>query len=786
LALLLLAALPCPALAGQKAADPVEILRIEVGLSGCYKPGLWTPVAVTLRGGSQSQRGELSITVPDGDGVPSRVSTGTADCCLLPAGQESRVLLYVRFGRVRSEARVEFRAADGGVTRRLFKTAEAADEAHFPPALLPSQQLILVVGPGSVGVDDAAAMVHQDPAEKCVVARVESFDRLPDRWYGYEGVDLVVLATSRPQIYAGLKPGDPRIKALAEWLQMGGRLLLCAGQQADQVLRPGGPLAAFAPGRFQEMTRLRQMGAIESFCGSTLPLTPADPEGLPVPVLADAGGVVEIREADLPLLVRQARGFGQLVFLALDPDQPPLANWADRGRLMARLLNLSSASTEESGGSRAMLHYGFTDMAGQLRSALDCFPGVGLVPFWIVVALVIAYLLAIGPGDYFLLGRLLRRMQWTWVSFPLLVALVTAGALTLARAIKGDRVQVSQVDLIDVDAASGRVRGTTWANVFSPTTEPYTISLSPRRLRVDPVGNALRGVPQSEKGYSQFAERHGGRSLQVSALAKGTVPFSSDENWDSPLPDSRPIVSWLGLPGAALGGMNPRASDPTVWKGGYRFSPGLETLSGVPIPIWSTKSFTARWTSPAGAFAVPEAKLAEEDRVPTGTVNNPFDFPLHDCLLAYGNWVYELGESGTMQPHQTVTVGSMLMRRELRTFLTGRKTVLDDDPAHGKDKFHEELTPYDQGSVDVAYVLRAMMFFRAAGGRAYTGLWNRYQGFVDCSDLLQANRAVLVAGVPNDVSAGRHGADLLSDGRPMAGPHDPHKVIYRFVFPVSQ
>jgi hypothetical protein len=165
-------------------------------------------------------------------------------------------------------------------------------------------------------------------------------------------------------------------------------------------------------------------------------------------------------------------------------------------------------------------------------------------------------------------------MQWTWVSFPLVVVLVTAGALALARAIKGDRVQVSQVDLVDVDAGSGRVRGTTWANVFSPTTEPYDISLSPRRCR-----------PRDRKRLFPIRGTHGGRPC--SRIAKGTVPFSSDENWDSPLPDS--IVSWLGLPGEALGGMNPRASDPTVWKGGYRFSPGLETVRGVPIPIWSTK-----------------------------------------------------------------------------------------------------------------------------------------------------------------------------------------------------
>ena len=110
-----------------------------------------------------------------------------ASSCQIPAGNTNRATLYVRFGRVRSEATVVFRTADGRVTRRLFKAGEAADNAHFPPALLSSQELILVVGPGSVGVDDAAATVHQEAAEKSVAARVASFDQLPDRWYGYEG-----------------------------------------------------------------------------------------------------------------------------------------------------------------------------------------------------------------------------------------------------------------------------------------------------------------------------------------------------------------------------------------------------------------------------------------------------------------------------------------------------------------------------------------------------------------------------------------------------------------------
>ena len=40
------------------------------------------------------------------------------------------------------------------------------------------------------------------------------------------------------------------------------------------------------------------------------------------------------------------------------------------------------------------------------------------------------------------------------------------------------------------------------------------------------------------------------------------------------------------------------------------------------------------------------------------------------------------------------------------------------------------------------------MFYEAAGGRHYTGLWNAYQSFVDLSSLLNADRAILVAQVP--------------------------------------
>ncbi len=123
----------------------------------------------------------------------------------------------------------------------------------------------------------------------------------------------------------------------------------------------------------------------------------------------------------------------------------------------------------------------------------------------------------------------------------------------------------------------------------------------------------------------------------------------------------------------------------------------------------------------------------------------------------------------------------MTQRTELRTLLTGRRTVLTE-----KDKYQQESTPYDQTSTNLFYILQAMMFYREAGGRRYTGLWNDYQDFVDCSDLLKTGRAILIARGPDEGGENHRGAVLTGDGKPLVGAKDRHRTMFRFVFPVKE
>ena len=117
-----------------------------------------------------------------------------------------------------------------------------------------------------------------------------------------------------------------------------------------------------------------------------------------------------------------------------------------------------------------------TTFPGSCRSALDQYAGVAPVSFSLVAGLIVLYLLLIGPVDYFLLRKLSPRMELTWVSFPLLVLAFAVAAYVLAYRFKGDEVRTNQVTLIDVDTESPWLRGTTWAQVFSPQMARYDLS----------------------------------------------------------------------------------------------------------------------------------------------------------------------------------------------------------------------------------------------------------------------------------------------------------------------
>ena len=192
-----------------------------------------------------------------------------------------------------------------------------------------------------------------------------------------------------------------------------------------------------------------------------------------------------------------------MLFCAFDLDAEPFLSWTGRDLLVARLLEVLLGEVGQAAlrpRQPEMARIGYQDLAGQLRLALDQFPGVLVVPFSLVAALASLYIIIIGPLDYLLLRKAAVSMRWTWLTFPLTVALFVALTGFLAHYWKGSQLGLNQVDLVDIDLASGWMRGTTWAHLYSPRTQTFDLALEPTwPPRYDPVtsGAALtwHGLP---------------------------------------------------------------------------------------------------------------------------------------------------------------------------------------------------------------------------------------------------------------------------------------------------
>ncbi|MBA3484126.1 MAG: hypothetical protein H0T51_20155, partial [Pirellulales bacterium] len=547
---------------------------------------------------------------------------------------------------------------------------------------------------------------------------------LPLEWFGYESIDTLVLNSSQPELYRPLTASPQRIDALVRWVELGGRVVIFCGANAPELIGPDGPLAPLIPGKFDTLAPLRETQPIESFVPSEAALTINRETQLQVPQLTDVQGQILAfagqNPTDLPLVIRARRGLGEVTFIGLEPDAAPLADW--QGRVNLLRLALQWPTTAAADGASG--NYGQEeDLIDRLRRALDgSFVGVKTAPFALVALLVLLYILLIGPGDYFFVKRVLKRMELTWITFPLIVAAVSTAAYWAAHYMKGDQLRVNQVEIVDVDLSTGRARGTVWTHFFSPRVERYNLTLAP-----------------------QFG--------------------------DEPVSNHQSLVAWLGATGAGLDGMRGRTQT-GLFERGYDFSPPLDALLDLPVQEWSTKTLVGRWS--AELIEPIDAKLEglDDDQL-AGHLTNRTGVELQDCLLMHGNLAYRLPN---LADGAVATIDESLQPSTVKTALTNAEAGFDI----GGSPAEVASNRLDSNTTDVNRLAIAMMFHEAVGGAEFAQSPNRYQAFTDLSRLLQGDQAILLARVEVPGSQWTDGESSLASNQ------DRRWVYYRFVIPLQE
>ena len=689
----------------------VVIGEVSIGLEDDYKVGYWTPIRVAVSAGSKAFNGQLALTTKDSDGVPT---TFVADPVRVDANASTSFTRYVKFGQLASDITIELRNAEQTVAKRKI----AGDE--LPAATVSDRDWILTIGP-DVGVAAAAKLAR--------VTQVADTSRLPTSWFAYEGVNTIVLSTSDVSVLESITP--EQFKALEQWVELGGRLVMCVGSAGQETIGSGKPLARLVPGTFYRVQTVRNLSALESYVASSRALDVIEVNGrsatLQVCLLENVVGSVSVYEqaADgmRPIIVRAPTGLGQVVFMAADLDQPPFSDWADRPRLIEKLLygdtEQQPERTTASGPTGQLVHLGYDDLSGQLRTGAEQFSGVELISFAWVAGLIVLYVLLIGPADYFFLRDVLRRMSWTWLTFPAIAIVFCSLAVVLHGSFKTTEVKLNQIDLIDIDIERSVVRGTTWAHVYSPRSASYSLRLTSPWLQE--------------------------KSDQAGCL-----------------------FSWQGLSGTGLGGLEAKSA--TLFNSPYtvNLSASGQQIEGAPIEIDGTKAFLARWWDDARLESTADLHL-DAGGLLRGNIMNPLPVELHDCMLLYENWAYKLDRKGGVLQSGDTTPVDLEKPLNFSWRLTRRRVV----------DIKDVTTPWEQGDVDVPRILEMMMFHGVAGGDKYTQLHHRFQNYVDLSQHLANGRAILFG------RAKQPGSEVAMDGHVTGESYDQHWTYYRVVFPVD-
>lgn len=695
------------------AAEPLQVESAVAGFGGMYKAGYWTQVLVAVKAGPEGAAGRLNLLTEDGDGVPVIYPAELAAPLELKAGETKSVRLYGKAGPQRSHWQLQLRTGEDD--RVVW-----SQRLEVSPPQRATRELLVTIGPAP-GVAEAAGFNKRAEEVTFIVAPVDRVSELPDRVWGYEGVERVALVAGEQSPIEELRP--EQIEALHQWVRLGGKLIFSVGARAPQLLHPDQLWAQLMPGKFASLDPLRDTIPLQNYAGVEFPRTALTEQTRPSVVkLTAPSGRIELEQAgdDIPpLVLRHAYGFGQVTLVAMALDHPTLTAWKGQPKFVARILALGGPAADNLAAARgrSITHLGYDDLVGQLRAVLDQFPGVTVVSFTAVAMVAIALLLLIGPADYFFLQYFHLPRTLTWITFPAICLSVAAGTSYLGLLAHGNLTRVNQVEVVDIDAAQGIVRGTLWSHLYSPA----------------------------------------GRNWQMALQVEGQNTLWKNVNGSA---------DWQGLPGSGLGGLaSPQIALDAATP--YLISPPghVADIDSLPLRTASSKALAGRWWSPTDITKnLPPLRTNEYGHL-EGEIANPLPVKLIDCHVTSGEWLYRIDE---LQPKQKIKASS-LTPLNLEARLTIRHVVDTKDLS----------TPWQSDDTDLPRIVQMLMLHNAVKGPTYTGMSHRYQPQIDLSEHLRLSRAILT-GRAEQPAATLKLADVPADSLAQQ-----NWIWYRVILPVQ-
>jgi hypothetical protein len=479
--------------------QPALSIDVSAGYEGTYRIGEWFPVSIDVSNNGPDASGVLEWNFPGQD--DEQVFRQQID---LPRGSRKRITLSVYAERNPRNGQVRFLSGQTVLATQDVKLT-AVDDTVFligvvsgDPALLNSLDTLQFDG-----FSDASVQ-HIDAAElPDHVAPLRSLNAL-----FLQDVDSAALSSAQRD-------------AIALWVSLGGQLVVGGGVGGHTTaagladLLPAQVSDAVAPGDLAPLADL--VGAAEPLRAPDTPLSQVQPRPNAEQAPPGAG-----------LLYRWRYGAGVASFSTF--NLASLRGWTGEPALWGAML-----AYQEPPAAGADSRLGGVDLLD--RRVLQLRP-LSLPPANTLLIFLLGYILIIGPLNYLVLRRL-RRLEWAWLTIPLIVLLFACGLYLVGSVLRGGQTQFYQAAVVQGAERQGRANATAFVGLFSPRRATYTVGFPPDTLVSGSTSRA--GLP--DRVDAVLVDATGARSADVLADVGSVNTFVAHAMIDLPVAVESSVIS---------------------------------------------------------------------------------------------------------------------------------------------------------------------------------------------------------------------------------------------------
>ena len=318
---------------------------------------------------------------------------------------------------------------------------------------------------------------------------------VPWDWTGFVCLDLLVLYDPDWDMF-----NRQQLNAIAEWVSGGGKLLLVLG---NHPLSAANPIAQLLPFELHEVKQI----AVPPQTLEKWGLTGDEPETVTAWSLVPRPQArlyeAETSDANECLFATGYAGFGRVGVLPFEPsimtdkqransarfwvfhiravleDAPSVPYGTGMSRSSSDRLSRSIEFTRDADNIPDDRRMGQRYDVGRAQVAnnavMEHLYGISEMrplSIWWVILLLITLAALLGPVDYKLLKRK-DRLPWTWLTCTFWIVLFSVGAYYGVQALRGGKMQLRVVSVLDGIENGDRAWSTSYCGLFAPRSDDY-------------------------------------------------------------------------------------------------------------------------------------------------------------------------------------------------------------------------------------------------------------------------------------------------------------------------